>query len=938
MRKTWGAHGGTPLQLLRMTTPQRWQEIDRIFAVALEREPSERGAFLDEACAGDELLRKEVESLLAHDVPESLVGADAVQEATRLLQKSPRSSSSSSRGEDDFVAGTMLNGRYRVTGLLGRGAMGEVYKAEDLKLNQTVALKFLPEKLAQDNAALERFYGEVRTARGVSHPNVCRVFDIGEVDGSHFLSMEFIDGDDLSSLLRRIGRLPHDKAVEIARQLCAGLHAIHQVGVLHRDLKPANAIIDGRGKARITDFGIAGLESEFKDVAGLVGTPAYMSPEQITGKELTAKSDIYALGLVLYEIFTGKQTFEGDTVNELLSKHKTTPPTNPSEFVKDIHPLVEQVILRCLEKDPQKRPASAMQVALALPGGDPLQAAMAMGETPSPEMVAAAGEKTGLRPRIAVACLVAVLACLVGLAFLGRFNVFEKIPFENSPEVLAGKGREAIAQVGYHERPLDRAYGLDYNYDYLFYGYADMDRAPDRVRQVENARGDAVSFWYRESPTYLQLLRSSTAGLSRRLSWNLSYADPPPFESGMRGAKLDSLGRLREFYARLPVVEEAKSGEASALARETSVPDWNPLFVLAGIEPSRFTAAEALWNPESAFDARAAWTGTSAEMPDTPLRVEAAAYRGKIVFFKLIFPWTKPNQFQLGDSAFFRLFRVVLLLGAVLLAWRNYRQKRGDRQGAIRVVSFLFVSQMLFWLLTASHVPTIDELDLVGQGVSLSLFSSAIVWAFYIALEPYVRRRWPTSLITWSRLVTGKITDPLVGRDLLIGILLGLCYVLLFKVPSPTHVLSDLDLLLGVRFAAGEFLSSINTAAIGALGFTFILTMLRALLRRDWLAVVVAVLMVALPFLLSASLLAAVLGLIFGSLTVLAFTRFGLLTMAVSLVILYWLAAVAFTTNLSAWYASTQFLVMFIVIALAGYAFYTSLGGQKVFKGKLLED
>ncbi|MGZ8847184.1 MAG: serine/threonine-protein kinase, partial [Pyrinomonadaceae bacterium] len=147
---------------------------------------------------------------------------------------SSRSTSTSSHGEGSFPAGTVLNDRYRVTGLLGRGGMGEVYKAEDLKLNQTVALKFLPEHFAEDPAAHERFFGEVRTARQVSHPNVCRVFDIGEVDGAQFLSMEFIDGDDLSSLLRRIGRLPPDKALETARQLCAGLHAVHQAGILHQ--------------------------------------------------------------------------------------------------------------------------------------------------------------------------------------------------------------------------------------------------------------------------------------------------------------------------------------------------------------------------------------------------------------------------------------------------------------------------------------------------------------------------------------------------------------------------------------------------------------------------------------------------------------------------------------------------------------------------------
>ena len=176
--------------------------------------------------------------------------------------------------------------RYRIIGLIGKGGMGEVYKAEDLKLNQTVALKFLPENLEKNEAALNRFIGEVRTARQVSHPNVCRVFDIGDINGKHFLSMEYVDGDDLSSLLRRIGRLPSDKAVEISRQICLGLHAIHDAGILHRDLKPANIIIDSKGKARITDFGIAGLEADISKEEIRVGTPAYMSPEQITGKKL----------------------------------------------------------------------------------------------------------------------------------------------------------------------------------------------------------------------------------------------------------------------------------------------------------------------------------------------------------------------------------------------------------------------------------------------------------------------------------------------------------------------------------------------------------------------------------------------------------------------------------------------------------------------------
>src|SRR6185295_11278320 len=201
-----------------------------------------------------------------------------------------------------FVPGTILADRYRIVGLLGKGGMGEVYRADDLKLTQPVALKFLPDRFLSDGAALARFHREVRVARQVSHRNVCRVYDIGEVDGLPYLSMEFIKGEELSSLLHRIGRLPADKANEIARQLCAGLAAAHDRGVLHRDLKPANVMIDGDGNVRITDFGIAGLIEEIRHEDVRAGTPAYMSPEQLSGQELTIRSDISSLGLVLYEL------------------------------------------------------------------------------------------------------------------------------------------------------------------------------------------------------------------------------------------------------------------------------------------------------------------------------------------------------------------------------------------------------------------------------------------------------------------------------------------------------------------------------------------------------------------------------------------------------------------------------------------------------------
>ncbi len=278
-----------------------------------------------------------------------------------------RPASHPSRDEGRFAPGMLIAERYRIISLLGRGGMGEVFRADDLTLGQTVALKFLPESMI-DRSMLERFRNEVRIARRISHPNVCRVYDIGEANHQVFLSMEYVDGEDLSSLLRRIGRLPRDKALEIARKICAALAAAHDKGVLHRDLKPSNIMLDGRGEVLIMDFGLAGLAHEIEDVRS--GTPAYMAPEQLVGKEVTARSDIYALGLVLYELFTGKPAFEGKTYDEIMRVLRESAPHRPSTLVHDLDPAVEMVIMRCLEEKPEDRPSAALIVSAALPGGE----------------------------------------------------------------------------------------------------------------------------------------------------------------------------------------------------------------------------------------------------------------------------------------------------------------------------------------------------------------------------------------------------------------------------------------------------------------------------------------------------------------------------------------------------------------------------------------
>jgi serine/threonine protein kinase len=286
------------------------------------------------------------------------------------MPSSRRGSSGSTPGttieEPRFPPGTLLAQRYRITHQLGRGGMGEVYCAEDLELQQLVAIKLLPAAWEKDAARLDRLRSEVRLARSVTHANVCRVYDIGEAEGRRFLSMEFIEGEDLDALLRRMGRLPVDRATEIGIQVCQGLAAIHESGILHRDLKPANLMLDTRGCVRIADFGLASLVEKATERGMVQGTPAYMAPEQFGAQEVSLQSDIYALGLILHKLYTGKPAFEGKTPMDLYRRRVEAPPPPPSSLVSDIPAAIDAIIVRCLAPEPRDRPASAREIATAL--------------------------------------------------------------------------------------------------------------------------------------------------------------------------------------------------------------------------------------------------------------------------------------------------------------------------------------------------------------------------------------------------------------------------------------------------------------------------------------------------------------------------------------------------------------------------------------------
>lgn len=848
-------------------------------------------------------------------------------------------------GGGRFTPGQVLADRYRIVALAGRGGMGEVFRAEDLTLAQTVAMKFLPEPLSQDPAALARFHAEVRNARQVSHPNVCRVFDIGETDGALFLTMEYVDGEDLASVVRRIGRLSPDKATEIARQICAGLAAAHERGVIHRDLKPANVMLDGDGKIRITDFGLAALAASFKEEGARAGTPAYMAPEQLAGKEVTTRSDIYSLGLVLYEILTGKRAFQASTFPELVRLRESGTITNPSTLVRDLDPLIERVILRCLETDPDKRPASALQVAAALPGGDPLAAALAAGETPSPEMVAAAGSSEGIKPQLGLALVATVLVGLVAQMFLAdRYRIQNVTPLDKPPDALLARSEEIIQQLGFTEPSADSTYGLLTDFDYLNY-IQQHDKSAARWQRLSSDRPPTIVFWYRQSPREIQ----STDFFNSVGAGAVTLWDPTSDITGMISEALDSRGRLL-FFKRIPPEHDPPSGPSAP-------PDWSALFSAAGLDPSAFTAAAPEWADLLYSDTRAAWTREISTPIHVTERVEAAAYRGKPVYFRVVYPWTDPWRDRLhptsGHQKLASIVGIVvfaaLLLGSILIVRRNVRQKRGDEAGSWRLGNFLFFVFLGMWALEAHHLASLGEFRNVVLALAWAFLISTFARMLYFGLEPFVRRRDPHALIGWARLISGKIRDPLVGRDVLIGIAYGVALGAFESIDNillpllgglpPQPGTPSMESMIGVGPTLGSIFDYTWVYVLFSLGIFFLLFLLRLVLRKDWIAALVIVFLGAVintggDYFWETFLAAAMVWLSI----YLVLRRFGLLALVVGLVVQNMLLTFPLTTHLSRWYAPGGITGMLTIVAIALFALHSALAGQPLFTTKALED
>jgi serine/threonine protein kinase/Tol biopolymer transport system component len=339
-------------------TPKRWQQIDKLLQAALERDPQQRAAFLDAACQGDQALRQEVESLLGSQAgAEGFLNSPAVENAAALLADQP----------GDSLLGRRL-GSYQILALLGSGGMGEVYLAQDTRLGRRVALKLLPPFFTQDEQRLRRFQQEARAASALNHPNIITIFDIGQTDGLHFMVTEYIEGETLRAAMHK--GLTLDRALDAAMQTAGALQAAHQAGIAHRDVKPENIMLRSDGYVKVLDFGLAKLTEKAAltgdtqaatvarvetDPGMVMGTASYMSPEQARGLKVDPRTDIFSLGVVLYEMIAGRLPFAGETASDVMAAILDKQPLPLARFAPDAPSEIQWIVTRALRKDRDER-------------------------------------------------------------------------------------------------------------------------------------------------------------------------------------------------------------------------------------------------------------------------------------------------------------------------------------------------------------------------------------------------------------------------------------------------------------------------------------------------------------------------------------------------------------------------------------------------------
>ncbi|MGH9836804.1 MAG: serine/threonine protein kinase, partial [Blastocatellia bacterium] len=399
-------------------TPERFQKVGGIFDQALELEPERRNAFLDEACAGDEELRREVESLLsAHEIAEGFIDQPAVEIAAGLFASQASGS----------IEGKKI-GNYQALALLGKGGMGEVYLANDLKLGRKVALKILPKQFIQDPVRVKMFEREARAASALNHPNIITILDIGQFEGGHFIATEYIEGQTVRQRMKT-SAVPLRESLDVAIQTAGALAAAHETGIVHRDIKPENVMVRRDGYIKVLDFGLAkltetlatnriDLEAVTKGTAytlpGVVmGTAAYMSPEQARGEVVDGRSDVFSLGVLIYEMVVGKTPFTGATAIEVLAATLEREPLPLTQTNRQIPTELERIVAKALRKDRGKRYQTIRDMLVDL---DSLKQQLDL-ESAGIGLFRRSGKKAALLRSIAV--LVMVIA-VVGAIFFSK--------------------------------------------------------------------------------------------------------------------------------------------------------------------------------------------------------------------------------------------------------------------------------------------------------------------------------------------------------------------------------------------------------------------------------------------------------------------------------------------------------------------------------------
>jgi serine/threonine-protein kinase len=834
-----------------------------------------------------------------------------------------------------YAPGQLLRGRYLILGLLGEGAMGHVYRAEDKRLGGFVALKFLSAQASRDSEALKRLLNEARLARQVTHPNVCRVFDVDDVDGKTFISMEFVDGETIGSLLHRIGRLPNTKAVHVAHQICAGLAWAHERGILHRDLKPANIMLDGNGEVRIADFGLAGLAVDLIREGGRrAGTPAYMAPEVLRGEGVSERSDIYSLGLVLYELFTGVPVYRPSSISELEAMHDAPLPA-PSTIVSDIEPDVERAIMACLERAPAQRPASVREISRMLPGGDPLSAALSAGQTPTPSQVAAAGSSGAIRPLTATLLSVAMIVAVMAAMWLGRVtSLLERVPMPKSAPTLAANAQDILERLGYDTQTRFKAFGFDFYEEYIEL-IESQDKSATRWDILSHPRPTPIDFWYRQSPR--PLITSNPAQ-------RVGITDPAMVIGGMVSVRLDTKGRLRELST-------CTDPEARVPTTPAAVPDAKPLLEAAGLDVAALKPTDPVRTPEVFADTRMAWEGVYPDVPTEPIRVEAAFLAGKPVAFRIVeLKWVEASTFmathrsswmELGSGLSFLLNAAALCI-AIVLSWRNLRDHIGDTKGATRLAVLMALATFAAAWFKADHPRTLPaEIELLARSFIYSIPTGLWFWVCYLAIEPYARRLWPQMLISWSRLVRGDVLNPMVGKHIAVGVLFGVSsasVIYLHRLaaawigypPSLPWIepKRGIDALEGFASAFGTAMELLPTATGFALTFLVVMLFLKLITKHNWAAAAgYAVIQTILWSLLRGESPASVLFMgILAAACTLVLVRFGLLSLVAGVLMVMAITTFAPTVSLGTFWAPTATTALAAVIVTFAFGIILASG------------